>query len=119
MFEQSLVLGEGKSFLSALVVLDKKLFEKFCLDNSLLKSELASSEFVNSDLHQALIKKIAAQMEDFPGYAKIRKVSICAEPWTVESGLLTPTLKVKRPKVEAHYQQAIDEMYAGHGVHKS
>ena len=119
MFEQSLVLGEGKSFLSALVVLDNKLFEKFCLDNSLLKSELASGEFVNSDLHQALIKKIAAQMEDFPGYAKIRKVSICAEPWTVESGLLTPTLKVKRPKVEAHYQQAIDEMYAGHGVHKS
>ena len=114
MFEQSLVLGEGKSFLSALLVLDQKLFEKFCQENS-----LANNDLENSELHKALIDKLAQQMEDFPGYAKIRKVSICQEAWTVESGLLTPTLKVKRPKVEAHYQQAIDAIYAGHGVHKS
>ena len=111
MFEQSLVLGEGKSFLSALLVLDQSLFEKFCEQRGLSPKQ--------PEVKVALIEKIAAQMEDFPGYAKIRKINICEEPWTVESGLLTPTLKVKRAKVEAHYKRQIDSIYAGHGVYKA
>lgn len=113
-FEQSLVIGEGKSFLTALLVLDQPLFEKFCQQHDFSNDQLASE-----DLQQALIDKIAVQMEDFPGYARIRKVSICKQPWTVESGLLTPTLKVKRAKVQAQYQKEIEQMYSGHGVHKA
>ena len=112
MFEQSLVIGEGKSFLTALLVLDKGLFEKFC------RQEGLSADNNDENLQAALVKKIAAQMDDFPGYAKIRKVSICEQAWTVESDLLTPTLKVKRAKVEALYQAQIEAMYSGHGVHK-
>ncbi len=38
-------------------------------------------------------------LRDFPGYAKIRRLGLLLEPWTVDNGLLTPTLKVKRAKV--------------------
>jgi len=106
LFEQVMVVGEGKSFLSALVVLNKALEKQARADNG--------------DNFQAyLVKSIAEQMDDFPGYAKIRKVHICEDEWTVESGLLTPTLKIKRPKVMARYAGAVDQLYAGHGVHKS
>jgi len=106
LFEQVMVVGEGKSFLSALVVLNKALEKQARADNG--------------DNFQAyLVKSIAEQMDDFPGYAKIRKVHICEDEWTVESGLLTPTLKIKRPKVMARYADAVDQLYAGHGVHKS
>jgi long-chain acyl-CoA synthetase len=48
---------------------------------------------------------------DFPGYAKIHHLARVAEPWTVENGLLTPTLKVKRAKVAERHAAQIEAMY--------
>lgn len=106
LFEQTMVVGEGKSFLSMLVVLNKSL-------------EAKARTAHGDDFQAHLINCIAEQMDDFPGYAKIRKVHICKHEWTIESELLTPTLKVKRAKVVARYAESIDQLYAGHGVHKS
>ena len=114
LFEQAMVLGEGKSFLTALLVLNQELFQKLCEERGWSESDTDSSA-----LHELLIRKISGQMEDFPGYARIRKVFVCAEEWTIESGLLTPTLKMKRPKIMQRYAEAIDALYAGHGIHKS
>ncbi|RBP53142.1 AMP-dependent synthetase/ligase [Arenicella xantha] len=111
-FEQVLVVGEGKSFLSALVYLNPKLYQALCDTHGQNVAD-APSVSVQDDL----LARIAQQMDDFPGYAKIRKVALSDQEWTVESGLLTPTLKIKRPKVLAQYQSKIDELYAGHGVH--
>ena len=106
LFTQVMIVGEGKSFLSALVVLNNDLAKPLKLTHG-------------DSFNDFLIEQIAAQMDDFPGYAKIRKVHVCPKEWTVEAGLLTPTLKVKRPKVMAHYKHEIADLYAGHGVHKS
>ena len=106
LFEQAMVVGEGKSFLSALVVLNKTLEEK---------ARAAHGE----DFQSNLIDCIAEQMSGFPGYAKVRKVHICEHEWTIESGLLTPTLKIKRAQLMAQYGQALEQLYAQHGVHKS
>jgi len=114
LFEQVMVVGEGKSFLSALVVLNPDRWETAC------SSKGWSVDTLNSpDVQDYLVEKIAQQMEDFPGYAKIRKVAICEEEWTVDSGLLTPTLKIRRPKIAEHYSAKIEHLYQGHGVHKA
>jgi len=114
LFSQVMVVGEGKSFLSVLVVLNDKLFSDICAERGW------PSDDTNTQLvHDYLIEKITEQMDDFPGYAKIRKVYVCDSEWTVESGLLTPTLKLRRAKVMAYYASQIDALYAGHGVHKS
>lgn len=106
LFEQAMIVGEGKSFLSALVVLNKSLEEK---------ARAAHDE----DFQSYLIDCITEQMSGFPGYAKVRKVHICEHEWTIESGLLTPTLKIKRAKLMEQYGQALEQLYALHGVHKS
>ncbi len=103
LFEQVIVLGEGRAYLTALVVL----------------SELAQEIDNNELTQQRLVERITAQMGDFPGYARVRKVHICAEEWTIENGLLTPTLKMKREKILAHYQAEVDALYAGHGLYGS
>ena len=44
----------------------------------------------------------------------MRRVTAMLDPWTVENGLLTPTMKLKRAKVLEKFNAEIDRMYAGH-----
>lgn len=105
LFEQVMVLGEGKSFLSALLVLNKEQ-----------RQQLNEQKSHDQDKLQALLlSKIKHHMQEFPGYANIRKCAVVDE-WTVENGMLTPTLKLKRPKIQKKYAELIAEMYDGHGV---
>ncbi|WP_229794263.1 AMP-dependent synthetase/ligase [Arenicella chitinivorans] len=112
LFEQVLVLGEGKSFLTALVCLSADLSVALCDDRG-----WDSNNWQTPEQQEYLVQKIAAQMEDFPGYAKVRKVAVSDSEWTVDNGLLTPTLKVKRVAVMREFSDQIDALYSGHGVH--
>ena len=58
-------------------------------------------------------RRMRDALRDFPGYAKIRRVSLSLEPWSVENGLMTPTLKVKRGEVLRRYAEDVERMYAG------
>jgi len=113
LFEQLMVIGEGKPYLAALVVVNQATWESLCQKTKL--NEDLASEAAN----KVILDRIAMQMTEFPGYAKIRKVHASSAEWTVESGLLTPTLKIKRPKIIEHFKAEIDSLYAGHGVHHS
>ena len=108
-----MVVGEGKSFLSVLVVLNKAALKNVLKESGLTKEQQTSVEF-----EALLVKQVSSQMGDFPGYAKIRKVHVCDSEWSVENGLLTSTLKIKRPKIMAHYESEINALYEGHGVEK-
>ena len=114
LFEQVMVLGEGKPFLSALAVLNKATWQNLRSEKGWTDDDLSKKE-----VKDHVIGSIAGQMSDFPGYAKIRQVSLSLEEWTVESGLMTPTLKIKRPKIMAAHADQIEAMYAGRGVHKA
>ncbi|TVU50842.1 hypothetical protein EJB05_02233, partial [Eragrostis curvula] len=46
------------------------------------------------------------------GFESVKAVTLVAEPFTMESGLLTPTLKVKRPQAKAYFAKEISDMYA-------
>ena len=113
LFDQVLILGEGKSFLSALVVLNK-----FALKTALKEKGWSKDSLPKDQFDEFILEQISNQMSDFPGYAKVRKAHVCDAEWTVEGGFLTSTLKVKRPAVMAHYAEQIDAMYKGHGVKK-
>ena len=110
MFEQALLIGEGRPYLSALVVLNSE--EWFPLARQHDLDPFHENSLNDRHLHHTLLKKIAEALHDFPGYAKVRRVAPLLEAWTVENGLLTPTLKVKRTKVLAAHAELIEEMYS-------
>ncbi|MCG6867410.1 MAG: long-chain fatty acid--CoA ligase [Gammaproteobacteria bacterium] len=109
LFEQVMVVGEGRAFLSALVVLDrqhwKDLLHELALDTADDKA------LGDRSAEKAVLRRIAAQIEKFPGYAQIRRAALTLNPWTIEDGLLTPTLKLRRAQILGQFQDAIDALY--------
>lgn len=109
LFEQVMIVGEGQSYLSALLVLNSDKW--FSLAKQLKLDAMDSHSLEDKNLQQFVIQRLRELLHDFPAYAKIRRVSLTLEPWTVENGLLTPTMKVKRAKVMEMHQQAIQRLY--------
>jgi long-chain acyl-CoA synthetase len=111
LFEQVMLLGEGKPFLTVMTVLNADHWKKLCAEEGLDPSPAAAG---SKRVEEVLRVRISAQMREFPGYAQVRRVSASLEPWSVENGLLTPTMKLKRAKVMEKFNAEIDRMYAGH-----
>jgi long-chain acyl-CoA synthetase len=112
--EQVMIVGEGKPYLSALVVLNRDkeddIASKFGLkpdDPGFLK---------NKRIEQLIIDRIASRLHSFPGYAKVRRAALIGEPWTVDNELITPTLKLRRKRIIELYSTEIHELYEGHEV---
>lgn len=112
LFEQVLVVGEGKPYLSALVVLDRnewgRLAERLAIDRT--RFPPADDERVE----QALLERIEKRMSHFPGYAQIHRVHATAGPWAVQEGLVTATLKIRRKPLLARFAPEIARLYEGH-----
>lgn len=85
-FEQVMLIGEGRPFLVLLAV-----------------SREADE--------QALVRRANEQLKSHPRWIRVRRVVVSKEPWSVESGLATPTLKLKRPQVLERFKDRIDAVY--------
>jgi long-chain acyl-CoA synthetase len=109
LFEQALVIGEGRPCLAALVVLNPDLWFGFAKELGLDPFERDSLK--NEALQKKVLSRIQERLHDFPGYARIRRVTLDLDPWTVDDGLITPTLKTKRAKILEHYQSQVEDMY--------
>jgi long-chain acyl-CoA synthetase len=112
LFEQVLVLGEGRPYLSAFVVINRDQWTKLAGQNGMAP---AVDSIMRSEPAQKLVlDRVQRQIKSFPGYAQIHRVAVLAEPWTVENGLLTPTMKLKRLKVVESHKKEFEDLYAGH-----
>jgi long-chain acyl-CoA synthetase len=112
LFEQVMLLGEAKPYLSLLAVLHAENWKKLAAENGWKADDPAMLR--KPDVEKAITQRVGVQLKEFPGYAQVRRVSLSLEPWSVENGLMTPTLKLKRPKVMEKFNAEIDAMYAGH-----
>ncbi|WP_350134445.1 long-chain fatty acid--CoA ligase [Nitrosomonas sp.] len=112
LFEQVMLIGEARSYLSILAVLNPARWQDLSAHYGL--DDRLDSEQQKHQLEKILLEKITHQTSEFPGYAKIRRVAVIHEPWTIENGLLTPTLKLKRTKVLEKYKAEVDKLYMGH-----
>ena len=112
LFEQVLLVGEARPFLSIIAVLNEDAWADMAV--SLHMHPESPDAFSQRNVEKAVLNRISARLKDFPGYAKIRRAHITLEQWTVDSGLLTPTLKIKRPKVLERFESEIDALYENH-----
>ncbi len=109
LIDQALVVGEGRPYLAALVVLNPDLW--FGLAREFGLDPFRRESLADERLQKKVLARIQARLHDFPGYAKIRRVALMLDPWTVDNGLVTPTLKVKRPRVLEHCRKEVEALY--------
>lgn len=108
LFEQAMVIGEGKPFLTALLVLKAMEWQKL---TTKLGLEYNNEALRSISVQKYILKCLKGCLKEFPGYAQIRRVCLYLEPWSIENGLLTPTLKTKRPQVMQIFAKDINNMY--------
>lgn len=109
LFEQVIVIGEGRAYLAALLVLEREHWRRLAQECAVDPD--APSSLQDKQVQHQVMQRIRGQVRNFPGYAKIRRIHLTLEPWSIDNGLLTPTLKIKRNQVLDRFAEVIEEMY--------
>ena len=109
---QAIVIGDRRKFVSALLTLDEAAVRQFAEQKS-----IAFDSFDDLTRHPDIVGLIEAHVaevnEELANVEQVKQFRILPEDFTVESGTITPTLKIKRKPIAERYADAIDEMYAG------
>lgn len=112
LFDQVMIFGEAHPYLIALAVLNADVWVHFASEVGVI-SDMPEA-LHDSRVEAKVLRRIARNLRGFPGYAKVNRVLLLREPWSIENGLLTPTLKIKRNSVASRFTQQIKQLYDGH-----
>ena len=122
--DQIMLVGQDQRALGALIVPNLDALQQWSdrqkLDLKLPEPNSDLAAVAESDLNQKPVRdlfrqELTREVKNRPGYRaddRIAEFRFIAEPFSKENGLMTQTLKIKRPQVRAKYQHLIDEMYA-------
>ncbi|MGH1363512.1 MAG: AMP-dependent synthetase/ligase [Calditrichia bacterium] len=109
--EQSLVIGDKRKFCSAVIVPDFEALEKFAKEKNISYGD--HEELVNNpDVLKLVQGEVANVNKDCASFESIKKFVLISRPFSIESGELTPSLKVKRKEVEKNYADQIESLYS-------
>jgi long-chain acyl-CoA synthetase len=103
MVELSLVSGVGQVAAYALIVPSEGVRPR--LTDAAFKAEFQREM-------EGVLKKVNAQVAD---YEQLRMLVVLSEPWSIENGCLTPTMKIKRSRIEALVSGRVEAWYASKG----
>ncbi len=106
----AVVVGDGRKFVSALVVPDFEKLEKYAKEKNISYSsheDLVKNDKIISFFEEEIDKRLA----NLSSYEKVKKVILLEKDFEIEKGEVTPTLKIKRNYVENKYKNQIDTLY--------
>jgi long-chain acyl-CoA synthetase len=107
---QVLVHGANRNFISALIALDPETLKTWAQANG--QAERSYAELASSLEMHAVVERCVTELNgQLPNYATIKRFLILPQDLTIESGDLTPSLKLKRQAVERKYRQLLDDLY--------
>ncbi len=109
LFEQVMVVGEGRPYITALVVVNDMLFRLLCEEVGITPDSPALNRC--RDLRAKIVKRVRQAAKHFPQYGVPRNVYILRKHWTAEDGLLTPTMKLRRRQIAERFAHEIEELY--------
>ncbi len=108
--ERAILVGEGRNFLSALIVPNRENLVQYAQNQKIafrdLQDLLRRASII--DLYQGEIEE---QQEEFSEYEKVKKFCFLEETALQDPEIITPTQKVRRSVLEEKYRCRIDEMY--------
>ena len=103
MIELSLVSGVGQSAAYAMVVLSENLRPQM--------GDAAVRAKVQKELGE-LLREVNSAVAD---YEQLRMIVVAQEPWSIENGMLTPTMKIRRSRIEAEFDAQLVHWYSSQG----
>ena len=106
---QVCVIGDKRKFLTALVTPDPDNVPDYAKENNIPFESMADL-IKNEQIIKLMESEVAEKNKSFASYETVKKVTLVPE-FTIENGLLTPTLKIKKNIALDQYSQEIDEMY--------
>ncbi len=110
--EQLMVIGENQKMPAALIQPNWEFVAEWGKNKGLsLPTDLAALS-QNPKVIARIQKEIDGFNAKFGKWEQIKKFELTPEVWSIEMGLLTPTMKMKRKIIKAHYQSLIDKIYA-------
>ena len=103
MIEMSIVSGVSQSAAYAMVVLAEDIRPKM------------NDPQVRADVEAQLAQHLEKVNAELVEYEKLRMLVIASEAWSIENGYLTPTMKIKRSRIEASVESQVDAWYQKNG----
>lgn len=110
LFSQSMAIGDDRPYIAALAVVNPDEWKNVCETLGLDPEDDAS--LTNKEVQQVALRRIKKATAGFPNYGVPRVVRLLKEPWSIDNGLLTPTLKLKRRVIYQRYRDEIDELFS-------
>lgn len=109
--EQVMVIGESQRFPAALIVPAFTFVKDWCAIKG-IDCKTPEEMVSNSQVKERIQQEINRINEGYAKFEQIKKIELIKDEWTIQSGEMTPTLKLKRRNITAKYQTLIDKIYA-------
>ncbi|MBO4350600.1 MAG: AMP-binding protein, partial [Proteobacteria bacterium] len=110
MISQAVIFGAGKPYNIVLIRPADELIAKFREENNLKDASQAELES-NPKLRELIYNELQSICADFRGYEKPQKFTLVLDDFTIENGLITPALKIKRREIEKRFADKIAALY--------
>lgn len=114
--EQIMVIGEGEKHPAAIVQPDFEFLKSYC-ERKGINYGSAAEIVQNERIQKRIMQDINALNANFGKWEQVKKIELSDHQWTVDSGELTPTMKLKRRVVLSLHQEHYERIY-GHGINK-
>ncbi len=110
--DQFMLIGDRRTFLSALIVPDFEAIKEYADAHNISYNSLEDL-VKKKEIYDLIDKEMSQLQKKLANYERIRKFKLLEKPFSLESGEITPSLKIKRKFVEERYGHLIEEMYRG------
>ena len=109
--EQIMVVGDGEKMPCAFIQPDFEFAKNWAMRNNLTIGATPKEIAKSPELKQRIEKEIDRINEHLGSWERIKKIELTPEVWSIETGLLTPTLKLKRKAVKEKFMDLYNKMY--------
>jgi long-chain acyl-CoA synthetase len=113
--DQCVILGEGQTYMAVLIVPDFEMLKSHAAQNQISYNE-QSELLAHPDILKLFDNELKALNKNLASHEKVRQFRLLPEAFTVETGELTPTLKVKRRIIEERYKELLGQIYKEAGA---
>jgi long-chain acyl-CoA synthetase len=107
--QQAMVFGDKRPHLVALLVPDEEFVAQWCRGNGRPRDLAALRE--DAEFRAALAQVVDRVNANLSSLEKVRRFAVLDEPFSVDNGMMTPTMKIRRHKIKAAYGETLDGLY--------